>query len=88
MKLNNEYPMVEIDGETVIVFAPDDQDSFRGMLRLNPTARIILDCLREDVSEDGILQQLKEQFDGDEADMREDISMLLEKLRTAGALEE
>lgn len=88
MKLNAEYPMVEIDGETVIVFASDDQDSFRGMLRLNPTARIIFDCLREDVSEEEILQQLKDQFDGDEADMREDISMLLEKLRTARALEE
>lgn len=88
MKLNAEYPMVELDGDTIIVFAPNDSEGFRGMLRLNPSARIIFDCLKEQTDEEAILEKLREQFEGDEAEMREDINMVLDNLRKAGALEE
>ncbi len=88
MRLKFEYPMVEMDGEAIIVFTPDDNKSFRGMLRLNPTAKFIYECLRYETSEELILQSLMERFEGSESEMRQDISMLLEKLRTAGALEE
>ena len=88
MKLRSEYPMVEMDDEYMIVFAPNEGEGFRGMLRLNPAAQFIFECLKEETSEELILAKMKERFEGDEADMREDISMLLEKLRMAGALEE
>jgi hypothetical protein len=88
MKLKSEYPMVELEGETVIVFAPNDSESFRGMLRLNQSARFIFECLKEETDEEGIVQKLKEEFEGDETKMRKDISMMIQKLRIANALEE
>ena len=88
MKLKNDLPVVEIDGDSVIVFAPDEANAFRGMLRSNPTAKFIIDCLSEDTDEEEILRKLQEEFDGDEAEMREDIAMVIDNLRKAGAFEE
>lgn len=87
MKLNAEYPVVEMDGEAIVVFAPNESNTFRGMLRLNPTAKFILECLKEETTEDLILQKLMEQFDGDESEMKDDIAMVIEKLHLACALE-
>ncbi|MBR4434892.1 MAG: PqqD family protein [Clostridia bacterium] len=88
MKLKNDIPTIDIDGESIMVFAPDDDDSFRGMLRSNATARFIIDCLKDDTDEEGILKKLQDEFDGDEADMRDDIAMIVDNLRQVGALEE
>lgn len=88
MKLNANYQTVELDGELIVVFAPDDEKSFRGMLKLNSTARLIFDCLSNETDEHGILLKLQEEFDGDEDEMLQDIRMVLDKLRMAGALNE
>lgn len=88
MKLKSDLPIVEIDGESIMVLAPEDDSSFRGLLRSNPTAKFIIDCLVEETDEEGVLAKLQAEYDGDEADMREDIQMVVENLRTAGALEE
>ncbi|MBR3299319.1 MAG: PqqD family protein [Clostridia bacterium] len=88
MKLNSNLPVVEIDGESIMVFAPEDDNSFRGMLRSNHTANFIIECLKEETDEEAILEKLKSEFEGDEDEMREDIKTVIENLRTVGALEE
>ena len=88
MKLKSDLPVVELDGESIMVFASDEDSGFRGMLRSNPTAQFIVDCLKEDTDENGILAKLKEAFDGDENEMLEDIRMVIDNLHQTGALEE
>ena len=88
MKLKSDLPVVDIDGESIIVFAPDEENAFRGMLRSNPTAKFIMGCLYEDTDEEAILKKMQEEYDGDEAEMREDIAMVIDNLRKADAFEE
>lgn len=88
MKLKNDLPVIEIDGDSIMVFASEDDNSFRGMLRSNPSAKFIIDCLAEETDEEGILEKLKDEFEGDEAEMREDIKLVVANLRLVGALEE
>ena len=88
MKLKDDLPIVEIDGESIIVFAPEDNNSFRGMLRSNSTAKFIIDCLSEDIDEEGILAKMQAEYDGDEVEMLEDVRMVIANLRLVGALVE
>ena len=86
MKLRNEFILHSVDNETVLV--PTADAKFRGVVQGNKTVGAILNCLLTETSEQQILDSLKEKYDGDENEMREDIRDLIAKLREIGALDE
>ena len=86
MKLKDEFVTVN-SGDTQIMVSIDTRH-FSGMIRSNPSAAFIVDCLKEETDEEKILEQMKEHFDGPEDLMKEDICLVLEKLRSVDALDE
>ena len=86
MKLNENFIVHNIGDETLLV--PTGAASFHGLGTGNRSADVILNCLLNDTDKEGILQALKERFDGDESIMREDIDTVLDQLRSIGALDE
>ena len=64
------------------------ETSFRGIVRSNETAAFVVDCLKDETSEDEILAKLKEEYEGDDDKMRSDLKNVLSKLREIEAIEE
>lgn len=86
MKLNQDFIVHTIGEDTMLV--PTGAASFHGIAQGNKTVEVILGCLQEDTTEDTIVDALMERFDGNPADMREDVSEVLAQLRSIGALDE
>lgn len=86
MKLKNEFIVHNVGDETLLV--PTADASFHGLVQGNKTVDTILSCLKEDTTEEKILDSLKEKYDGDEEDMRADIADVIKRLRAIGAIDE
>jgi len=88
MKLKDGIIVRELDGEFVAVDAGIGEDRFNGMLKLNKTAAFVLECLRTDTDENGIVSRLTEKYDVYEATAAENVSKVVETLKKTGLITE
>ncbi len=86
MKLKDEFITYETDGEQIMVAA--GPNSFSGLVRSNRTAAFIVDCLKNPISKEKLVNAVLEEYDAAEDVVRKDIDRILEKLKSIGALEE
>ena len=85
MKLNEDFIMHNTGEEILLV--PTAAARFHGLVQGNKAVEVILSCLQNETTEDEILSVMKEKFDGDEEDMREDIRDVIKKLKEIGAID-
>lgn len=57
-------------------------------MRSNPTAAFIIDCLKEDTTEEKIVDAMCAKYDASREQISADLAEILVKLRNIGALEE
>lgn len=82
MKLSENFVLKTVAGATVVMPVGEAVSKVNGMIKLNPTAKIIWEALEENKDLDGILDEMKKNFkDVDEATLKEDINYFLDKLR-------
>lgn len=62
--------------------------SFSGMVRSNKTAGFIVECLKDEVTEEQIVEKMLEKYDAPKERITRDVEDVLAKLRGIGALEE
>ena len=86
MKLNDDFIVHISDDETLLV--PVGGSDFSGIVKGNKTLQIILECLKEDTTEDRIVQFMTERFDAPEDVIRADVTKAIANLRKVGALNE
>lgn len=86
MKLKSCFISHQFDGQTVIV--PTADASFHGLVQGNKTLAAITDCLKQETTEQKIVDTLCARFDGDRRDVEADVREALVKLREIGALDE
>ena len=85
MKLKDTYITHDSDGEQILL---DTSSSFAGLIRNNKTAAFIVECLKEDTTEEKIVEAMLEKYDAPEEVLTKDVSDVIEKLRKVGALDE
>ena len=85
MKLKDTYITHESDGEQILL---DTSSSFAGLIRSNKTAAFIVECLKEETTEEKIVEAMFEKYDAPKEVLAKDVSDVIEKLRKVGALEE
>ena len=85
MKLKDTYITHESDGEQILL---DTSSSFAGMIRSNKTAAFIVECLKEETTEEKIVEAMFEKYDAPKDVLAKDVSDVIEKLRKVGALDE
>ena len=89
MKLKDDYILYNPSEEEIIAVATGDEaENFNGLLRGNETAAAFLEYLREETTEDEIVERMLEEYDATEEELREGLAEVLETLRSVGALEE
>ena len=85
MKLKDTYITHESDGEQILL---DTSSSFAGLIRNNKTAAFIVKCLKEETTEEKIVEAMFEKYDAPKDVLAKDVSDVIEKLRKVGALDE
>ena len=85
MKLKDTYITHDSDGEQILL---DTSSSFAGLIRNNKTAAFIVECLKEDTTEEKIVEAMFEKYDAPKDVLAKDVSDVIEKLRKVGALNE
>jgi len=87
MKISSEYVTTNVAGQTMVVPVGDAAQAFRGIIRLNETAKFIWDALVEGLSEAEIVEKLTETYEVDAEKAQKDVSAIIEQLHKAGILE-
>ena len=85
MKLKDTYITHDSDGEQILL---DTSSSFAGLIRNNKTAAFIVECLKEDITQEKIVEAMFEKYDAPKDVLAKDVSDVIEKLRKVGALDE
>lgn len=82
MKLSENFVLKNIAGENVVMPVGEAVGKINGMIKLNPSAKVIWESLETNKDFDGILEEMKNNFNGvDDATLRDDINYFLNKLR-------
>lgn len=86
MKLKSTFISQDIDDTRFLV--PVGGEAFSGLVRGNRSAAFILDRLKENTTEEQIVDAMCEKFDAPRETIAADVREVLEKLRGIGAIEE
>ena len=86
MKLKDGFITHESGGEHITVTAGNTD--FNGLVRSNKTAGFIIECLKEDITKEGIVEKMLEKYDAPKERMEADVEKLLATLRQIGALDD
>ncbi len=82
MKLSENFVLKNVAGENVVMPVGDAVGKINGMIKLNPSAKVIWNALEDNKDFDGILEEMKKTFCGvDDTTLKEDINYFLNKLR-------
>ena len=84
MKLKPGFMFREIADENILLSV---DGSFNGLVRSNPTAAFILNCLVEETTEAEVVAKLLEKYDVPEAIIAQDVKRILKILYNIGAIE-
>ena len=84
MKLKYEFEKIEMDGEIMAVPVGDNADEFHALLRLNETAAFILDTLKEDTTEEKVVETVMKNYEGDAEEIKTYVREYIETLKTNG----
>ena len=79
MKLKDTYITHDSDGEQILL---DTSSSFAGLIRNNKTAAFIVECLKEDITQEKIVEAMFEKYDAPKDVLAKDVSEVIGKLCT------
>lgn len=86
MKLKYELENVEMDDQIIAVPVGDNSDELHAVIRLNETASFILDHLKEDTTEEKLIEAVLSEYEGDEKEIRKYVSDFIASLNKDGLL--
>ncbi len=85
MKLKPGFITQDIDDTQFLV--PVGDGTFGGVIRSNKTAAFIVNCLKEETTEEEIVDALCAKYDAPDEVIASDVREVIEKLRMIDALE-
>lgn len=86
MKLKDGFVTHEMGDQQIMVAT--GSMNFSGMVRSNPTAAFIVECLKTAVTREEIIDRMLEKYDVSREIVSADVDKILHKLRGIGALDE
>lgn len=85
-KLKYAFETIAMDDTLIAVPVGDGAKEFHGVIKLNETAALILNLLKEDVSEDQISDAISEEYDAPMNVIKENVRQCLETFKERGIL--
>lgn len=87
MKLKDGFITHNTGDENLLVATGESGKSFNGIVRNNETAAFIAELLKNEITEDEIVNKILEEYDVDEKTARKDVKKLLDTFKREGFLE-
>lgn len=84
MKLKYEFVTLDMNGQIAAVPVGDTAGEVHGMIRMNKTAAAILSLLKEDTTEEQIVDTLMERFDAEREILCSEVHKVLVYLQNEG----
>lgn len=86
MKLKEGFITHETGTEHITVTAGDT--AFNGIIRSNQTAGFIVECLKDDVTKEQIVDRMLERYDAPRDRISEDVDRIIAVLQKIGAIDD
>lgn len=86
MKLKEGFITHQSGEEHIMVSA--GAAAFNGMIRSNATAGFILECLKNPVTKEEIVEKLLAKYDASREQVTKDVEAVLQQLREIGAIDD
>lgn len=87
MKLNKNFITHHFDEKQQVMISVDHKQ-FSGLVKINETASFIIDLLKEDITEEEIVQKMLAEYNANEKVIRVDVRRVLETLEKIGAIDD
>ena len=87
MRLKNNFLTQKINNQTILVPTGKLAEDFRGVLSVNGTTAFIIDCLKDEIDIDGLIDKIKEVYDVDDDKAKTSVLKVIDKLKEIGAIE-
>lgn len=88
MKLKDGFITHDSDKEQIMVAVGAAADKFHGLVRNNKTAAFIIDCLKQENTEEQIVDAILDKFDASRDMVTKDVHKIIEVLRQIGSIHE
>lgn len=88
MKLREGFITYFYGGEQYMVATGEVANRFRGIVRSNATAAYIIDCLKEEITQETLTDKLEAKYDAPRQLLEADVAKVLDALRKVDALDE
>lgn len=86
MKLKEGFVTRDMAGEQIMVAT--GAAKFSGFVRANTTAAFIINCLKEETTQQQIVDAMLQTFDASKEQIEADVEKVLSQLRGIGAIDE
>lgn len=86
MHLKYQMVVQEVAGTYMAVAIGDDARRYGGILKLNKAGKVILESLRQETTEDAIVAELMNRYEGEEALIRSSVAETIDKLSSEGLI--
>lgn len=87
MKIKKGFVVREIAGKSVVIALGEASKSFKGMIELNGTARVIWDMLSQGKEKSDIVDAIVSEYDVARETADADVEHFIDALKGAGVLE-
>ncbi len=88
MKLKYNFENVDMGNEIVSVPVGDNAKDVHGVLKMNSSGKEIIELLKEDTTEEKILNYLVSKYENNREDLAANVREIISKLREAGLITE
>ena len=86
MKIKEGFILRKVGRQFIVAATGEASKNFNGMMRLNAEAAFAFEQLQKGITQEELVAALVEKYSGDEAEVRADVAVFLEKLKEADAL--
>ena len=86
MKLKYDLEMLEVVDDKIAIPVSQSQDSFHGILRINEVTSDILKLLKDDTTEDAVIDAMLQEYDASREEIAESVHRVIGQLQEAGLL--
>lgn len=86
MRLKHTFEMMNLDDQTVAIPVGADANDFHGVIKLNETAAAIFEMLKEDNTEDAIVEAMLQEYEVSRDVISRDVSKYIRDFREKGLL--
>ncbi len=87
MKLKQGFVLREVAGQTLVIATGEASKSFKGMIKLNESAKTIWKWLIDGEDSENVADRLMQEYGLDETTAREEAPRFIRKMEEAGFFE-